>query len=192
MKKSDENPRTSRRICFVAAITNEGRLMRARLVSSSAWHFTPTSSKDYKRDYHKIVDSINYVHLFNNQLLPNIYKPASNFFENAYYHKSKLSDTPKVSKMQKTEALQELDRIGIEYHSNISAVEAKQKFGKWQVENVKTEILSLVEECGHIVIFTPPYYNDLQPIHYMKAKNKSYVGRFYYRGTNLSDVRARL
>ncbi len=94
--------------------------------------------------------------------------------------------------MRNAEVLEALIRIGIEYHPNISAVEALQKLRKQQDENVKAEIVSLAEECVHIVILTPPHYSDLQLIEFVWTKIKSSVGRMDNRDTTLSDLRARL
>ncbi|EEY67691.1 uncharacterized protein PITG_17912 [Phytophthora infestans T30-4] len=57
---------------------------------------------------------------------------------------------------------------------------------------VDPEIVSMAKTKGHDVIFTPPYYSDLQPIEFVWASVKGQVGRQYTATTTFQQVRQRL
>ncbi len=85
----------------------------------------------------------------------------------------------KSSKLQKAEVLAELRRVEMNYDPNVSAVEAKQLLRQWQDQNICAEVVSMAKESGHVVLFTPPHYSDLQPIRLLWAKIKSSVAKKY-------------
>ena len=53
---------------------------------------------------------------------------------------------------------------GILFDPRMLAVELKQLVRKHFADYKKLEIICLVELAGHKVLFSPPYYSDLQPI----------------------------
>ena len=94
--------------------------------------------------------------------------------------------------MKKTEVLNELDRLHIPYAETITDVEAKILLKQWQESNIKSHIVTIAEQEGHRVLFTPPHYSDLQPIEMEWASIKIGVAEQYNRNTTLKDVRNRL
>jgi hypothetical protein len=46
----------------------------------------------------------------------------------------------------------------------MTAVELKQLAKRYTAKNKRLEIICLTEAVGHKVLFTPPYYSDLQKI----------------------------
>lgn len=189
---NEKTPHKGRRYCFVAAIGGEGLSSNPGLIEDSVWVFSPTNKKGHVGDYHKVFNRENYTHWFKTKLLPNLQEPSLIILDNAKYHKCRPIDTPNVHKLKKLEVLCELRAAGTSYESNISAVEAKLLLREWQVQNIAIEIVQLVEQNGHSVLFTPPYYSDLQPIELIWARIKSAIAKDYSRDTTFKEVGERL
>ena len=62
--------------------------------------------------------------------------------------------------MRKKQALEELSKYGIAYHSNISVTEANFQLGEWQKLNNHPEIIQLARKKGQDVLFTQPQFSD--------------------------------
>ncbi len=120
-------PHKGQRICFVAAIAGQGKYCNPGLITNSVWAFSPTSKKQHTGDYHRAFNSSKYIAWFKQQLLANLSEPSIIILDDTRYHKFKPSDTPNVSKMRKKELLDELNRLKIEYHPDLSVAEAKYK-----------------------------------------------------------------
>ena len=99
---------------------------------------------------------------------------------------------PECQQIEKQDVLHMLDEVGVVYHENIFVVEAKKYLKQWIANNVKPEIVTAAAEQGHRVLFTPPYYSDLQPIEYLWACVKGHIGRSYTTGTTLAQVEEKL
>ncbi len=59
-------------------------------------------------------------------------------------------------------------------------------------DNIDPEIVQVAREMGHIVLFTPPHYSDLQPVELVWAYIKSSIARKYSNTTTFNDVQTRL
>lgn len=94
--------------------------------------------------------------------------------------------------MKKVEVLEKLRDYNVEVYDSITVSEAKMIFCEHVFWNVPFEVVKLAEEQGHIVLFTPPCYSDLQPIELVWAFIKGRIGRMYSLSTTLSDVKNRL
>lgn len=79
--------------------------------------------------------------------------------------------------MKNAEVLSELQKQGIDYNTSITAVEAKVLLSEWQKKNVELKIIKIAKEQGHSVMFTPPYYSDLQPIELIWARVKASIAK---------------
>ena len=88
--------------------------------------------------------------------------------------------------------LGELSRLGITHAPTITAVEAKIILRDWQNEHIQALIITLAENCGHRVIFTPLHYSDLQPIELVWAKIKRNIAAQYNKDNTQCDMRNRL
>jgi transposase len=194
-----------KRACFVAAIQgpNPGNLApvdpadQARFVRNSLWHFIPTDAKSHKGDYHKVFNGQNFVPWFRDKLLPNLgIDPCVIMMDNAKYHLVYGEDMPNPSKMKKSELLEFLASQSVSTTGDdgrpLTVILLKAKVKEWISKNVKPEIIRLAEAKGHIILFTPPYHSDLQPIELLWARIKFRVALEYSTETKMSDVERRL
>ena len=97
--------------------------------------------------------------------------------------------------MEQDEEARSLGFFGPErglFDQSMSAVELKQEVRKYIAENEKVEIVRLAEMHGHEVLFTPPYYSNLQPIELAWVYVKGKVRWQYTIGTTLTMVYERL
>ncbi len=117
-----------------------------------------------------------------------MYEPSIIILDNARNHKCKPSNTPNANKSKKAELLNELTRVGLEYDTSITVTEARVTLRNWQNENFLSEIVQLAAAQGHKVLFTPPHFNDLQPIELVWARIKGAVARIYTKKTTLNDI----
>jgi hypothetical protein len=188
------------RYCFCAAIQGPNprvnppvlNIDKAGLVPNSLWEFCPQKASDHDGDYHKVFHGENYVHWWWTKLLPNLKQPSLIILDNAKYHLVYGEHVPKWSKMKKAECVAFLQSKQVVYDLGTSAVELKQEVKRYVERNEKPEIIRLAEIAGHEVLFTPPYYSDLQPIELAWAYVKGAVGQQYSVGTTLQIVHTRL
>ena len=120
----ERTPNKGKRLYFVAAICGYGNEGHLGLVPNSLWCFIPAQKSHHKGDYHKVFNGENYLARFENQHLPNLHEPSLIILDNAAYHKVKRSDTPNANKLKKARVLKKLDEFDVQYHPNISAIEA--------------------------------------------------------------------
>ena len=183
-----------RRYCFIAAIQGpspDGK-EEAGLVPNSVWRFCPQKKSDSRGDYHKVFNSSNFVAWWRDQLLPNLTHPSIIYMDNAKYHKTYDASVPKVYRMNKAPLIAWLQSVDVECDERDTMVILKAKAKKYITECCVYECVQLAEAQGHTVVFTPPYYSDLQPIELVWARIKGNVGRQYSIHTTLSMVLERL
>jgi hypothetical protein len=198
-------PAKGKRVCFVAAIQGPNPRKpasvdpadQARLVPNSLWHFIPTDPKSHKGDYHKVFNGANFVPWFRDQLLPNLgVDPCVIMMDNAKYHLVYGEDVPIPSKMKRAELLEFLTSQSVSTTGDdgrpLTVLLLKAKVKEWISKNAKPEIIRLAEEKGHIILFTPPYHSDLQPIELLWARIKFRVASEYSTATTMADVKERL
>jgi transposase len=198
-------PAKGKRACFVAAIQGPNPRKpasvapedQARLIPNSLWHFIPTDAKSHKGDYHKVFNGANFVPWFRDQLLPNLgADPCVIMMDNAKYHLVYGEDVPIPGKMKKAELLEFLTSQSVsttgEDGRPLTVLLLKAKVKEWIAKNAKPEIIRLAEAKGHIILFTPPYHSDLQPIELLWARIKFRVASEYSTETTMADVKKRL
>jgi transposase len=198
-------PAKGKRACFVAAIQGPNPRKpasvepedQARLVPNSLWHFIPTDAKSHKGDYHKVFNGQNFVPWFRDKLLPNLGDaPCVIMMDNAKYHLVYGEDVPIPSKMKRAELLEFLTSQSVSTTGDdgrpLTVLLLKAKVKEWISKNAKPEIIRLAEAKGHIILFTPPYHSDLQPIELLWARIKFRVASEYSTETKMSDVESRL
>ena len=193
----DDAPRQKhkgRRFCFAAAIQGPSTKddEPGKLVPNSFWCFCPNASEQKKKDYHKAFNGANFSNWFRFQLLPNLTEPSLIIMDNASYHKTPPEGTPAPQKMKKQEVVDYLSRNGIEFPCGATCHLLKSTLKKHIAQTVQAEVVSLAEQRGHKVLFTPPYHSDLQPIELIWAFVKRKVAKMYRKGTSMSDVRSTL
>ena len=111
--------------------------------------------------------------------------------DNAKYHKTLPDGTPKCSwTKQKLVDYCRLKSIPIDERDLKSVLWGRVK--AFVKENVKPIIVSMAEDAGHTVVWSPPHYSDLQPIELVWANVKGTVGRQYTTQTTFQDVNTRL
>ena len=138
--------------------------MHSGLINGSIWHFTPKCAKDYKGDYHELLNAENYLNWFEYSLHLNIHEPELIVLQHAVLRKTKPLNTQKPFRMRKQAILHELNRYDISYAPKITAFETKILLIDWKNEHIQAQIITLAENCGHNVIFIPPHHSDVQPI----------------------------
>lgn len=112
--------------------------------------------------------------------------------DNASYHKSKPTSTPKPHKMRKDDIVTAMHDYGLAVCSDMTRAELQLILSSYIRSNVQPEVVQKSELAGHTVLFTPPHYSDLQPIELLWASIKTKVGLKYTTGTTMHDVRSRL
>lgn len=60
---------------------------------------------------------------------------------------------------------------------------------EWIQNNVKSIIITMAEEAGHTVLWSPPHHSDLRPIELIRADVKDTVGRQYTMETAFRNVK---
>lgn len=188
------------RYCFIAAIRERNpnaaadstvESDQAGLVPNSFWFFCPNKSAQ-KGDYHKAFNGQNFVKWFREQLLPNLSEPSLIRLDNAKYHCTMPASTPKVTNVLKADLVKSCEEKKIPMGKKDTVATLTLKLREWIAANVKKEIIEAAEEKGHLVLFTPPYHSDLQPIELVWAQVKGAIAMQYSDGTTFKDVGTRL
>lgn len=187
-----------RRYCFMAAIqsanprsTIEDRNHQhdlAGVVPNTYWRFCPSRKREQNGDYRKAFNGENFAQWWRERLLPNLTAPSLIIMDNASYHRSLPASTPSPTTMRKSSCIEYLTAHCIPHSTDMGAVELKSLVRSHIQNNVKPEVVQLAEAQGHVVLFTPPYHSDLQPIELLWARVKGNVGRKYNSSTTLDDV----
>jgi transposase len=192
----DDDDDTGVRYCFAAAIKGVNPVDpndTAGLVPNSILAFCPKLKKvaTTKEGF----NSTNYVAWFKNQLLPNLKHKSIIIMDETSYHEGKAEGMPDVSKLTKTEVIAFLQEKGIAGAEDVnrSLLDLKEHAKGWIEQNVPMEVQRLANEKGHVVLFTPPYHSDLQPIELVCDRILGNVGRQHgSKEPNLELVHRRL
>ena len=70
-------------------------------------------------------------------------------------------------------------------------MQMRKKASEYIKNNEEMEAVKIAKEYGHEVVWTQPYYSDLQPIEFVWAWMKRAIGRQYDNDTTLKDVYGR-
>jgi transposase len=191
--KYSKDPGKGRRYCFAAAVQGpnwKDADDKAGLVPNSLWAFCPQKKELHYGDYHKVFNGQNFVHWFKHSLLPNLKEKSLIIMDNAAYHK--IKNAPNLSKLKKEEVIAYMKSKNLIFDSGRSVADLKSMLKQWIDDNVPIEVERLAREKGHMVLFTPAYHSDLQPIELVWARVKGNVGRKYTKDTSLDEVYTRL
>lgn len=186
------------RYCFICAIQGPSPIQRglasdkAGMVLQSEWAFSPTRKQDHKGDYHKVFNGDNFVEWFCDQLLPNLVEASIIILDNAKYHAVSGKHVPKVYNAKRSELTTYLLSAGVAFDADETMVMLKKKAREHINNHEQIEIERLANEWGHEILWTPPYYSDLQPIELVWAWMKGAIGRQYDTNTTLALVYERL
>ena len=120
-------------------------------------------------------------------LVPALKRPSMIMMDNASYHKNKGKDVPNPRTMTKDELLKfvEEHRIPLKLERQRTTVvkaDLVAAVATYIREEVQSEIELLASERGHLVVYTPPYCSDLEPIELVWALVKGRVRRQYNAG----------
>ena len=110
------------------------------------------------------------------------------FIENIKYHKTLLEENPKISWKNKQLTKNWYMKKNPTHKNYIKLV----LWGRVKIfikETVKPIIVSLVEESGHTIVWSPPHHIYLQPIELVWENIKVTVGQHHTTGTKFKDVK---
>ena len=192
-----------RRYCFIAAIIDEDKafshISEEEKPASAKAHLMLDTLDVFEGgkqtvDYHGMFDTKYFVEWMVKLLEALDKRDIRNaviVMDNAKYHKTLPEGTPKVSwpKHQMIEYCR-LNNIPVNDNDLKSVLWGRMK--AFIQENVKPIIVSMAEEAGHTVVWSPPHHSDLQPIELVWANVKGIVGRQYTTETTFQDVKNRL
>jgi len=155
------------RLIIVNAITKVGWVDNASLVFEA---------KKKTGDYHGQMDWENFSRWFEDQLLPNIPKKSIIVMDNASYHNATEQSSFPKSNSTKEELRKWLDDKEIPWGRDLLKAElyALCKSNKPKPEY---KIDSIAEDAGHLILRTPQYHPELQPIEMCWGIAKNYIAR---------------
>jgi len=162
--------------------------------------------ESHSGDYHKNFDDENFCAWFRDLLRALPHQPCAIAMDNASYHKAAAPVLLKIKKMLKPQLVAFLkEKGGADYsapadYGKITCARLREAI--YQQLNVNDLELTHVQEIlnefeaetgiKHIVVYTPPYHSDLQPIELLWAEIKGRVGRQYDDRTTFKNVGERL
>lgn len=175
--EDDNNLRVNqkgKRVCIVGAGTAEGWI-RGSLVVFDAQKKTG--------DYHGNFTSELYTRWFTKELLPNLDpdKKYAIVTDSASYHVARPPGTPNVSKMKRDELEAAMEKYGLEILADYTAKDLKNVLREHIERNIPPAISTLAEKAGHMVIFQPKGFHEVQPIEKVWAWVKGQVARLYHK-----------
>jgi transposase len=146
------------------------------------------------KDYHGMFDSKYYI-AWMRKLLSSLAKRGLKntviVMDNAKYHKTLPDSEPRKS-WKKDRLQQACTARGIPFENMDTKAILWDKLQKNIGATSKPTIVTMAEDAGHTVLFTPPRYSDLQPIEMVWAVVKNRVGHQYTAETSFKDVDTRL
>ncbi|XP_031339075.1 uncharacterized protein LOC116167722 [Photinus pyralis] len=126
-------------------------------------------------DYHGEMNQTNFLHWFQNQLLPNLSEPSVIIIDNAPYHNMEVNKAPNVS-WKKGDIQSWLTNEGIIYSEQMLKSELLLKVSQNKPE--KTYFVDqLAEQYGHKVLRLPPYHCIFNPIELIWGITKTYYNK---------------
>ncbi|OQS00912.1 hypothetical protein ACHHYP_02185 [Achlya hypogyna] len=182
-----------RRYCFIAGILHDGTDF-SHLVGLHIFEGGKKNGKTIK-DYHATFNHDYFVAWFDH-LIKEVeslgYTEVVFVMDNAKYHKGKPTATPKGT-WKKRELFQACMNYGFQ---NITMNDLKSTmWARVQVhvaQHVLPVVVDMARARGHDVVYTVPYFSELQPIEMIWANVKGKVGRAYTSDTSFSQVLQRL
>ncbi len=199
-------PRKGTRMCIISAIIGRAPgceqvpfnqlkpAEKPQLLEKTTWVF---EAQKKAKDYHANFDSDKFYDWWTNQLLPALKTFKNDQFciilDNAKYH---CSYGPKDEIPH-----QEDDRdVLVRKMSDLELGECKFMAKKdilLKFQNEKNEKLgyiidNLARQQNHIVVRTPPYRSDLQPIEMVWSMLKRHIADKYRKQTKLTDLKMRI
>ncbi len=190
--------------CFIAAIIDakhgnenpESELEKAKLLPQTLEIFEGknVSQKKETKDYHGVFNSEFFENWFKKLLTCLEARNLENtviIMDNAQYHKAKPANLPR-SGAKKADLIAYATAHQIAFTCNNTALVLRGKIKEWADRNVELVVVTLAKESGHMVLYSPPYHSDLQPIELVWAIVKGEVGCQYTVDTTFQDVKGRL
>ncbi|OQR83706.1 hypothetical protein ACHHYP_14385 [Achlya hypogyna] len=146
------------------------------------------------KDYHAMFNHSYFVQWFN-KLMDEVeadgHRGIVFVMDNAKYHKGAPDDTPKG-----TWSKELLYLACLEYGIDVSPFDLRETMWLLLHAHVVAAVEPLVVQAaaarGHLVVYTPPYYSELQPIETVWAQVKGRVGMQYDEATSFAMVHQRL
>jgi transposase len=143
------------RLIVVNAIGYDGWIKKADLVFQA---------KKRTGDYHGQMNWDNFSRWFSTQLLPNIPDDSMIILDNAGYHNVYVQDSTLPSGASSKDDLRDwLTRNGIPWQDDMLKIEL-WRLCKRFAPKPEYMLDRLAREKGHVILRTPPYHPELQPI----------------------------
>ena len=155
------------RLIIMNAITKDGWVLGAKNV------FKSTRKTG---DYHGQMNAHQFQKWFSKMLLPNLPPNSIIIMDNASYHKALTEDSAPITTSSKEKIRSWLEKNDIPCRDDCLKVELITMLNKI-APNPTYIIDEIAEKNGHIVLRTPPYHPELQPIEICWGIVKNEVGR---------------
>ena len=150
---------------IVHAITHAGWVDGAQLVFES---------KQQTGDYHGQMNWDNFSRWLTTQLVPNIPAQSLIILDNAPYHNPLVDDAFPTQRTLKKELCEWLEHNGIPWTEDMLKPELFELCQRL-APSPEFKLDRLVNPLGHMVLRTPPYHPELQPIETCWAVVKNYM-----------------
>ncbi len=134
----------------------------------------------------------NYYGWFQSGFFPNFIRSSLIKVGNAAYQKCVPEIYYAIAKLKKGAILSTLTGERIEVGDDVTYIEARKILKDWEAVHIEPEIVTLAKFEGHKMIFTPRYHSNLHPIGLVWGLSKGNIGRSYFIGTTLQDVKENL
>ena len=155
------------RLIVVNAITLNGWVNNAQLVFEA---------KKRTGDYHGQMDWGNFSKWFTEQLLPNIPQNSIIIMDNASYHNTTEESTFPKSNARKENIRKWLDDKGIPWGEDLLKAELYALCKSFEPKP-EYKIDKIAEAAGHLILRTPQYHPELQPIEMCWGVMKNYMAK---------------
>lgn len=153
------------RLIVVNALSESGFLPNSLLIFKSG----STSG-----DYHKEMNSENYVKWLREKLIPNLPNNSVIVVDNASYHNATVEKTITLSN-KKCELQQWLNEKNIFFSQSDTKVELYSKIKQHRPQFKQYVADTLLAAHGHTILRLPPYHPELNPIEKMWGIVKNWV-----------------
>jgi transposase len=134
-------------------------------------------AKSKDGDYHQEMNSVVFLELFENQLMPALKNPRLVVLDNASYHNVKTEDTVCPNFSQKKAVLQNY----LTQHNIPCSVTDTKKVIYKKIKQKKTPVVYKTDKIanlhGHEVLRTPVRHSELNPIELIWAQVKGFVAK---------------
>lgn len=155
------------RLIIINAITKDGWLPGARLVFKS-------SRKT--GDYHGQMNNGVFKKWFEEKLMPNLPHNSLIIMDNASYHNTLSVHSAPIPSSSKERITSWLAKNGIPVTKDCLKAELIEILGKFSAAPIY-ELDEMAQGQGHVILRTPPYHPELQPIETCWAVVKNHIAR---------------